>query len=200
MLRLRSLSGRFDATGALRTEARTRLGEARAQAKAISLEGIFWAVPIGFALIVIGAFVPPVRNFVVRHGAGLLAGALVPVLVAGLAFLLVPVAVLLNFVLQAHGGARAVTVTEFELDAQEAQARLVAGQLSPHDLVFENGVWRTLLESSALGSDAELAVAAWARRRTFAMVLLVPLGMALLALIGVAISQVPDWIMRSAHD
>ncbi len=32
------------------------------------------------------------------------------------------------------------------------------------------------------------------------MVLLVPLGMALLALIGVAISRVPDWIMSSAHD
>lgn len=200
MLRIRSLSGRFDATGALRAESRTRFREAVEHAKAISLEGILWAVPIGFVLFLIGLFVPPVRNFVLQHAAALLAEALIPVLVGALAFLLVPVAILLNFIVAAHGGTRIVTATEFELDAEAAAARLEAGQLSPRDLVFENGAWRTLLDSSALGFQAELIVAAWARRRVFAMVLVVPLGMALLALIGVAISQVPDWIMRSAHD
>ena len=200
MLRIRSLSGRFDATGALRSESRTRFREAMVHAKAVSIEGILWAVPIGFVLIVTGFLVPPVRTFVLQQAAELLAEALVPVLLAGLAFLLVPVAVLMNLVLHAYEGVRKVTATEFELDVVAAAAQLDAGRLSPHDLVFENGAWRTLIDSSAFDSQAELIVAAWARRRTFAMVLLVPLGMALLALIGVAISRIPDWIMSAAHD
>lgn len=159
-----------------------------------------WAVPIATLLFFGGAFVPSVRQVAFEFGARVLTGAFVPVLIAGLVFLLVPIAVLLNLLREAHGGARVVTATEFDLADDSVRARLGSGELTPRDLVLENGHWRTLLESGAFGEVAERIEAVTERRRRYAMVLLVPLGMALLVFVAVVINELPDWIMRSARD
>lgn len=200
MPRVRSLAGRFDAAGVLRVETQSRFREALGHGKAISVEAVLWAVPIATLLFLVGGFVRPVREVALEFGARVLTGAFVPVLIAGLAFLLVPIAVLLNFLLEAHAGSRVVTATEFDVDSEAVKSRLVSGELTPRDLVLENGHWRTLLESAEFGEVAEGIEEVALRRRRYAMVLLVPLGMALIVFVGVVISELPDWIMRSAHD
>jgi hypothetical protein len=200
MARVRSLAGRFDAAGVLRVETQSRFREAVGHGKAISVEAVLWAVPIATLLFLVGAFARPVREVALEFGARVLTGAFVPVLIAGLAFLLVPIAVLMNFLREVHGGSRVVTATEFDVDSEAVKSRLVSGQLTPRDLVLENGHWRTLLESGEFGEVAEGIEALALRRRRYAMVLLVPLGMALIVFIGVVINELPDWIMRSAHD
>lgn len=200
MARVRSLSGRFDAAGVLRVEARSRVREAVEHAKKISVEAVLWAVPIATLLFFGGAFVPSVRQVAFEFGARVLTGAFVPVLIAGLVFLLVPIAVLLNLLREAHDGSRVVTATEFDLADDSVRARLGSGELTPRDLVLEDGHWRTLLESGAFGEVAERIEAVTQRRRRYAMVLLVPLGMALLVFVGVVINELPEWIIRSAHD
>lgn len=96
MPRVRSLAGRFDAAGVLRVETQSRFREALGHVKAISVEAVLWAVPIATLLFLVGGFVRPVREVALEFGARVLARAFVPVLIAGLAFLLVPIAVLLN--------------------------------------------------------------------------------------------------------
>lgn len=93
-----------------------------------------------------------------------------------------------------------MTATEFDVDSDAVNSRLVSGELTPRDLVLENGHWRTLLESAEFGEVAEGVEAIARRRRRSAMVLLVPLGMALIVFVGVVINELPDWIMRSGHD
>lgn len=155
MARVRSLSGRFDAAGVLRVEARSRFREAVEHAKKISVEAVLWSVPIATLLFFGGAFVPSVRQVAFEVGARVLSGAFVPVLIAGLAFLLVPIAVLMNFLQEAHGGSRVVTATELDVESEAVKSRLSSGALTPRDLVLENGHWRTLLESAEFGETAE---------------------------------------------
>jgi hypothetical protein len=200
MARVRSLAGRFDAAGVLRVESQSRFREAVGHAKTISIEAVLWAVPIATLLFFVGAFVPSLRTGALEFGARVLTGAFVPVLIAGLAFLLVPIAVLLNLLREAHDGSRVVTATEFDVESEAVKSRLESGDLTPRDLVLENGHWRTLLESAEFGETAEALEAIAQRRRRYAMVLLVPLGMALIVFVGVVINELPDWIMRSAHD
>lgn len=190
MPRVRLVRGSFDGKESLRVAVHLVLTEARSYWK--FSDRSLQLVAAGVVFLALGLFV---FRPLLGPGVRLLTFGLLPLHMALLAAVLVPVGITTRLIALRLFGMKAVQAEEREQSNAEITAGLTSGGLSPLDLVQEDGGWKTLHESREFGEPAEARHRRDERIRLLKRMVLVACGMALFACGAWLLSRIPEAFM-----